>query len=108
MAKACETRYRIALPAGASEAKPATAIRLDVNALRPFDRAYACVVATISASGDMQGARIAEADPQQFGEYLLQVVKRTRFVHGTAANGEPLETTVVVTATTIQSGGRGR
>ena len=98
MAKACDVKYRVSNPAAANVARASPDLRLDAG-LRAFGPGvYACVVATITASGELRDAKVVEASQPAFGEYFLEIVKRGHYVAATSATGEPLTTTAVMSA----------
>jgi TonB family protein len=59
--------------------------------------AFACVVATINETGTVTAVRVVESSSPSFADYLVNLVKNTRF-HPAAVGGKPFVHQTVIAA----------
>ena len=95
-ARACQSKYGSAPPAGATLPKSdPIRIRPDQSFSPPF--AYACVTVTIDESGRLIGSHIDETDYPPLGEHLLAQAVAAKW-QPAILNGAPIAFTTVVSA----------
>ena len=76
LSQACQAKYRVDLPTGATAAAPVPPLRIRPQ---PRGAGYACVTISVSESGSVSDARLLEASPPEFGEYFLTLVTQSRY-----------------------------
>ena len=101
-ARACQSSYGTAPPAGATLPKADPPVRLATVMFEPAF-AYACVTVTVDESGKIVDARVVETDHAPFGEHLLAQAVASKW-RPAMLDGAPMRFTVVVSGSYGPSG----
>ena len=100
-ARACQSKYGSAHPAGATLPK-FDPIRINPGQFAPAS-AYACVTVTVDESGKLVDARVVETDHAPLGEHLLAQAVAANW-RPAMLGGVPIASTSVVSASYGSSG----
>ena len=95
LAAQCNAKYREASAPGVTPAKPASALRPSVGALREYPGSYACVAVFVNERGQVTDAKLLETNTPQMGEYFLKLTSETKYMAG-SLNGNPIATRAVI------------
>jgi hypothetical protein len=76
-------------------AKPISALRPSMSALRDYPSSYACVAVFVNERGEVTDAKVLETNTPQMGDYFLKLTSQAKYTPG-SLNGKPVATRVVM------------
>ena len=94
LAAQCNAKYQ-ETPPGVTPAKPSSALRPSIGALRDYPSSYACVAVYVNERGQVTDAKLLENNTQAMGEYFLNLTSQAKYTPG-SLNGNPIATRAVI------------
>lgn len=95
LAAQCNAKYQEASPPGVTPAKPTSALRPSVGALRDYPASYACVAVSVNERGQVTDAKLLETNTPEMGDYFLKLTSQAKYMPG-SLNGKPIATRAII------------